>query len=206
MGNERKVCSIVCGAPCKLNGKYVSGYVIAADGGYDRCLAENITPDLIIGDFDSIKSGIPENAEYIRTPCEKDETDSYLAACEAVKRGYDELRFFCALGGRLSHSLANIQILRDFKSKGIAGALFGEREAVLLLQDERTDIPRFSGYLSVFALDGCAEVSLEGVKYPLNRHKLTDLYPLGVSNEITAEYARITVHSGCCVVVLEPET
>ena len=200
---DNKVCSIICGAPCEVDKRFVEGFVIAADSGLDRCKAAGITPDLTVGDFDSAQTAVPDGTERVTVPSEKDITDAWLAARIALERGYSELRFFCALGGRLSHSLANIQMLRDLKQKGAVGVLFGERSAVFLLAGKSVLIPRFDGYLSLFALDEAAQVSEAGVKYPLERHTLTNTFPLGVSNEIISDTAEITVHSGMCMVVLE---
>ena len=200
---DNKVCSIICGAPCEVDKRFVEGFVIAADSGLDRCKAAGITPDLAVGDFDSAQTAVPDGVERVTVPSEKDITDAWLAARIALERGYSELRFFCALGGRLSHSLANIQMLRDLKQKGAVGVLFGERSAVFLLDGKSVLIPRFDGYLSLFALDEAAQVSEAGVKYPLERHTLTNTFPLGVSNEIISDTAEITVHSGSCIVVLE---
>lgn len=205
MENDIRICSVICGAPCEFDKKLVSGFVIAADSGLDRCKAAGIVPDLAVGDFDSAKTDVPEGVERVRVPSEKDDTDTFLAARIAVERGYNELRFFCALGGRVSHSLANIQMLRDLKRRSVRGALFGERCVMFLLEEESIRIPRFGGYLSIFALDNSAQVSESGVKYPLDRHKLTNEFPLGVSNEIISEFAEITVHSGLCAVILEEE-
>ena len=205
MEDNGKICSVICGAPCEVDKRFVSGFVIAADSGLDRCKAAGIAPDLAVGDFDSAKTDVPDGVERVTVPSEKDITDAWLAARIALERGYTELRFFCALGGRISHSLANIQMLRDLKRQGAVGVLFGERCAVFLLERNSVRIPRFEGYLSLFTLDETAVVSESGVKYPLDRHTLTNTFPLGVSNEITAEVAEITVYSGLCVVVLEEE-
>lgn len=205
MENNVRVCSVICGAPCGVDKRFVEGFVIAADSGLDRCALAGITPDLVVGDFDSARSSVPDNIERVTVPSEKDDTDTFLAASIAAERGYNELRFFCALGGRVSHSLANVQLLRDLKRKRVRAALFGERCVMFLLENESLEIPRFHGYLSLFALDETAVVSESGVKYPLARHTLSNVFPLGVSNEITAEQALITVHSGLCAVVLEEE-
>lgn len=202
---EDKICSIICGAPCGLKKELVSGFVIAADSGLDRCAGLGITPNLAVGDFDSAKTKVPSGVEVVTVPSEKDDTDTHLAAQIALERGFTELRLFCALGGRASHSIANIQLLRELKQKRVRAVLFGERSAVFLLREESVRLPRFSGYLSLFALDEAATVSESGVKYPLNHHKLSNDYPLGVSNEITAEYAEVTSHEGLCLIVLEEE-
>lgn len=203
MEDNRKICSVICGAPCEIDKRFVSGYVIAADSGLDRCKIAGITPNLVVGDLDSAKTDVPEGAERVTVPSEKDITDAWLAAQIALERGFTELRFFCVLGGRISHSIANIQMMRDLKRKGAVGALFGEHCVMFLLEGKSVRIPRFGGYLSLFALDETAVVSEAGVKYPLECHTLTNTFPLGVSNEITAEFAEISVHSGLCAVVLE---
>lgn len=203
MEDNRKICSVICGAPCGIDKRFVSGYVIAADSGLDRCVDAGIKPDLAVGDFDSAKTDVPDGVERVTVPSEKDITDAWLAARIALERGYTELRFSCSLGGRISHSLANIQMLRDLKRQGAVGVLFGESCAMFLLEGKNVRIPRFGGYLSLFALDESAVVSETGVKYPLDQHTLTNSFPLGVSNEITAEFAEITVHSGLCAVVME---
>ena len=205
MEGNRKVCSVICGAPCEVDKRFVSGFVIAADSGLDRCGSAGIVPDLAVGDFDSAKTDIPEGVERVTVPSEKDITDAWLAARIALERGYTEIRFLCSLGGRISHSLANIQMLRDLKRQGAVGVLFGEHCGMFLLEGKSVRIPRFDGYLSLFALDETAVVSESGVKYPLDKHTLTNLFPLGVSNEITADLAEITIHSGLCAVVLEEE-
>lgn len=203
MEDNRKICSVICGAPCEIDKRFVSGFVIAADSGLDRCKTAEIAPALAVGDFDSAKTAVPEGVERVLVSSEKDITDAWLAARIALERGYTELRFFCVLGGRVSHSIANIQMLRDLKRQGAVGVLFGESCALFLLERKSVRIPRYGGYLSLFALDETAVVSETGVKYPLDRHKLTNSFPLGVSNEITAEFAEITVHTGLCAVVLE---
>ena len=48
-----------------------------SDGGYDIANEAKLIPDLLIGDFDSIKS-VPENIDKITLPIEKDITDSVI--------------------------------------------------------------------------------------------------------------------------------
>ncbi|MDE6732141.1 MAG: thiamine diphosphokinase [Oscillospiraceae bacterium] len=206
---ENKICSIICGAPCKLKKELVEGFVIAADSGLDRCLefgnGIGITPDLVVGDFDSAKTEVPSGIEIVTVPSEKDDTDAHLAAQIALERGFTEIRLFCALGGRASHSIANIQLLRELKKKQVRAALFGESSMMFLICNESVELPKFSGYLSLFAMDETALVSEVGVKYPLTLHTLTNDFPLGVSNEITEKTAVITSHEGLCLIVLEEE-
>lgn len=199
-----KICSIICGGPCSgLDAELIEGLVIAADGGLDRALAAGITPDIAAGDFDSAESPVPNGVERVRVSPIKDDTDAMLAADIAIERGCGELRFFCALGGRLGHTLANLQMMYGLMERGVRARLYGDSERAYLLRNEAAEIPRYDGYLSLFSYGGSAVVSEEGVKYPLDRHRLTNSFPLGVSNEITAPAARVTAHEGTLLIVEE---
>ena len=98
--------------------------VIAADGGY-RLAAEVFgVPDLLVGDFDSIDA-LPVGVPIVRHPAEKDDTDLALAANEAIDRGATDLYIYAALGGRLDHTVANLQLLASLAARGIRATLFG---------------------------------------------------------------------------------
>lgn len=198
------LCTIICGAPCTDTDKVKSlakGYIIAADKGLDYCLKAGITPELAVGDFDSAENSVPPELECVRVSPIKDDTDAALAAGLAVERGYSELRFLCALGGRFDHTFANIQLIYKLKNSGIRAELYGDSEKAYFLSSESVRIPKNGGFLSVFSYGESAEISEEGVKYPLEHKIITNDFALGVSNEITAEYAVITVHSGSVLIV-----
>lgn len=199
---DSEICTIICGAPCaKFPREKVRGYIIAADRGLDYALSAKITPDLVVGDFDSTETEIPDGVQCVRVSPIKDDTDAALAASLAVKKGFRDLRFLCALGGRLDHSIANIQLLYHLKKLGLNGTLYGDGVELFLAREESVEIPRFDGYLSVFAYTADCVVSEEGVKYPLTEKTLTNDLTLGVSNEITEDFARITVHSGTALIM-----
>ncbi len=200
-GNKNNIASIICGAPCGIAYRErVAGLVIAADGGLDNALSAGITPDIAAGDFDSARADVPRGVECVRVKPEKDDTDTLLAANIAIERGCNDLRFFCALGGRYDHSFANIQMLYGLHRRGVKAAIYGNG-AVLYFLSDRTVIERYEGYLSVFAYNGGALVSLKRVKYPLCHGELDSGFPLGVSNEITSDNAEIIVHKGTVLIV-----
>ncbi len=205
---RQKTASIVCGAPCakfppKRFENAVEGLIIAADRGLDYCLAAGILPDIAAGDFDSAKTHVPNGIECVRVSPIKDDTDALLAAELAIKSGCTDLRFFCALGGRIDHSLANIQMLSGLKKRGINACLFGDTAKIYMLENEAVKIPKFDGYLSIFSFGETAKATAAGVKYPIKEHILTNDFPLGVSNEITDDFAEITAHSGMILIIEE---
>lgn len=198
-----KICTIICGAPCgKISRELVEGLVIAADKGLDYALEAGIMPEIAVGDFDSAKMAVPSGVEVVKFPPEKDYSDANLAVEIALERGFDELRLLNALGGRLDHTIANIQLIYSLKKRGITAELFGGGERAFFLENETREIPAFSGYLSVFAYEKSAVISESGVKYPTENLAFTNDFPLGLSNEITEKTAKITVHSGAALIIL----
>lgn len=197
------IATIICGSPeGEFDRAMAEGLIIAADHGLDHCLKAGIVPDVAVGDFDSAAVCVPDGVECIRVSPIKDDTDAFLAAEVAAERGCDELRFLCALGGRLDHSFANVQMLETLYQRGIKARLYGGRECAYLLHSgERADVKQNGGFVSVFSYGEEAVVSLRGMKYPLEEHRLTNAFPLGISNEVSGDRAKIEVHSGTVLVI-----
>lgn len=175
--------------------------VIAADGGLRHTQALGITPDIILGDFDSL-GYVPEDSRVF--PVEKDDTDAMLAVREGLRRGCREFLLYGALDGkRLDHTLANFQTLQFLADRGANGYLIGENYLVTVVKNGTLRFPATAtGILSLFCLGPDARgVTLEGVKYPLTDGTLTPGFPLGVSNHFTGQAARITVRDGSLLVL-----
>ncbi|MEG1774722.1 MAG: thiamine diphosphokinase, partial [Oscillospiraceae bacterium] len=86
-------------------------FVICCDEGLNAAKEIGLRPDLLLGDFDSIQTPLPQDILTMRFPVEKDDTDSMLAVREGLRRGCTEFVLLFSLGGRLDHTLANIQAL-----------------------------------------------------------------------------------------------
>lgn len=186
-------------------------FIIALDGGLVFCVENDIKPDYIMGDFDSLpeeKRGLLAEGlqEQIRClPKEKDDTDMLAAIKFAIEKGFTEFKIYGGLGGRLSHTVANIQCLMYLKERGCKGLLVGKDTKAFLLKDESVTFPETdSGYLSVFAYSKKAEgVTLKGLKYELENAILTDSFPLGVSNEFVGKKSSVDVRKGVLLLVLD---
>ena len=177
-------------------------FVIAADNGYTELINRGITPDLVVGDFDSLVD-IPPHPHVIRSPVEKDDTDVMLAVREGMARGFEVYIINGGLGGRLDHSLANIQILMYIAKRGARGYLLGRNMCVTVIKDSSISFKSgATGLISVFCGYGRAEgVTLTGLKYPLSNAAVTCDFPIGVSNEFTGVPAVISVLSGVLIIM-----
>lgn len=178
--------------------------VIACDGGYHACVKRGIRMDLVAGDFDSL-SYVPNHPGVIRLIPEKDDTDTGWAVKEGLRRGYREFAIYGGTGGRISHTIANIQLLTDLAEKGAKGILVGERSWYRVICNEEICFgAEEKGYLSVFCLGEKAEgVFEEGLKYALNNAVLSKGYPVGVSNEFIGKESRVAVKSGTLLLIWE---
>ena len=64
--------------------------VIAADAGYLACCQAGLTPDLLLGDFDSMEA--PANFPNLRrAPVEKDDTDTISCVNKAFELGFKKI-------------------------------------------------------------------------------------------------------------------
>ena len=157
-----------------------------------------------MSDFDSYDGPVDPEIPLQRFPSEKDDTDTMIAIRAALERGFREAVLYCALGGRLDHTLANLQSLAFALSHGLRLRIVSEDTEVMLLQDGTLSLPRREGFaLSVFAFsERCRGVSLHGTKYTLTDAELENSFPLGVSNEWAAEAATVSVTAGTLLIVL----
>lgn len=175
--------------------------VIAADGGYRWCQQEKIIPQLLLGDFDSLTT-IPKEIPTNYYPPEKDDTDTMLAIKTGLSQGYKEFHLYGCSGGRLDHTLANLQGLCYLASKGARGFLYTEQETFTAIKDERLLLPaKKEGTFSVFCFGADAEgVTIEGAQYPLLGATLSAHFPLGVSNHWVGHAVSVQVEKGCLLI------
>ncbi len=177
-------------------------YIIAADSGYIYSKSAGFEPDLIIGDFDS--SDMPVcDAEILRLPHEKDDTDTFYCIKEAVKRGADEVEIFCALGGRADHTLSNIFNLEYLLRNHVRASIISDK-CVLTLQKKSFEIHKGKyAYFSLFALGGdVTGLSIKGAAYELSDFTLSTFSSIGQSNEFKNDTVKITFDSGCILLIL----
>lgn len=179
-------------------------YIIAADGGYSLLTARGLRADALIGDFDSLASP-PEHGNIIRLSVEKDDTDMLAAIRHGLWKGYRVFHIYGGTGGRLSHTLANIECLAYLSCIGARAFLFGDGFYITAVTDGALEFDAGqSGGISVFSHgDSSQGVFLDGLKYSLDNAVLTNTFPLGVSNSFTGQKSSVRVEKGTLIVICE---
>ena len=179
-------------------------YILAADGGLVHLQALGLTPNGIIGDFDSLGSvSIPDGIERIELPAEKDCTDTQAAVQVALERGCTEIYIIGGVGTRVDHVMSNVGILEGLYEGGVHANISNGKNRIRYLRNDNVLIGRSAyKYLSVIALDPvCRGVSVEGCKYKMKDQKLERKVQFAVSNEIEGNLALVTVKKGAALVI-----
>lgn len=178
-------------------------YVIAADGGLAHTTKVGITPNLVLGDFDSL-GYVPEQAE--KFPVEKDDTDAMLAVRRGLGLGYRRFLLYGSLDGeRLDHTVANFQTLQFLADRDAIGYLVGNRYIATVVKNTTVAFSETAdGVLSVFCMGADATgVTLTGLKYNVENGVLTAGFPLGVSNHFTGQKASVSVKNGSLLLLYD---
>ena len=186
-------------------------FVISADGGLDACAEYGVSPNLHIGDNDSVlkPAAVKTNAfEQIKLSAEKDVTDLHAAVLQGLKRGYRKFILTGCLGRRFDHTLSAAFLLEFLRKKNACGVILdkynrihfyaGGKNAPLVIKNRKK-----YKYISIIPLDALLTgVTATGLKYALNKKTLRRSSSLWVSNEFAADRAVITAKRGRALIVL----
>ena len=203
------ICYIVGAAPTdgRLPRPAEGDFLIAADAGYAALEAAGITPDLVIGDFDSL-GRVPAHPNVLTHSPIKDDTDLILALRWALEHGWKRFEIYGALGGdRLDQTVASFQTLRFLRYREARGVLVGDGWNVTAMDHCTLRFPpEAQGRVAVFCAGSpCAGVTLRGLEYTLEDGVVTGFYPKGVSNRFCGSAAEITVKKGMLYVLWQDE-
>lgn len=190
--------------------KYIKNtdIIICCDGGIGHTRALELTPDYILGDFDSCKK---EDLQYYKNlnipiktvPTHKDETDMELGLDFAVELGADGIVIFGGIGSRFDHTLANAHLLLRLLKKGVRARLVDEKNCVELINNSIVLEGQQGDLVSTIPLSmEVTGITLEGFAYPLTDHTLTiDDDIVAVSNVMLQKHCKISIKTGYLFVI-----
>ncbi len=206
MGTEIKKCAVISGAPennLSYYNKYLKDrYIICADSGYKKCERLNITPDLIIGDFDS--SSKPDVlCEIIELQVRKDDTDTFYCIKEAINRGYNDIVILGGIGSRIDHTYSNILSVNYCFERNVNSALVNEKNMLTVISGETVIKKGEFEFFSLFALfEKCFGVSIKGAQYELECAELEPSAQFTQSNAFKNDVVIINAEKGKIILIL----
>ena len=176
-------------------------FCVFCDSGLRHLPFLQAEPRLIIGDFDSYEKPDTET-EIIELPCEKDDTDTFYAVKETVRRGYDDFLLIGVTGERMDHTLANLSILQYLDTAGKKASILDDWSEMSIISRDEAEVSGYA-YFSLLAVGGPARgIRITGAKYPLEDGTITSDFQYGVSNEVLpGETARISAREGRLLLV-----
>lgn len=181
--------------------------VIAADGGGNALFAAGLTPDLVIGDLDSLSGEAAEafasaGATFLRYPREKNETDLELALLAATARQADQIDVLGAIGGRWDQGLSNVALLALPELAGRRVRLLDVDQEAYLARGETLISGAVGDTISLLPLGGPARgITTRGLYYALEDDELRFERSRGISNVIAQTPAAVLVREGMLLVV-----
>jgi thiamine pyrophosphokinase len=180
--------------------------IIAADGGVTHCLKQNVMPDHIIGDFDSIspedKNLVQGKSRFWIYPMDKDYTDGELAVEKAIEMNPKEAVIAGGLGKRFDHSLTNVFLLKLLADHSVSAYLTDGKEKVYFLTNS-LQLDSLPGQrISLIPLSNPLEVKkATGLKWPLHNDVLYFGSGRGLSNRATSNRVCLEISSGTALVI-----
>jgi thiamine pyrophosphokinase len=186
--------------------------VVAADGGAALLDILGLTPNIVIGDFDSVDPALltklrsfpgidVRNYEHDK----KNETDTELAVLAALEWHPRRVYIFGAVGGRVDHTVGNLLLLAHPELEGYDVRIVQGDQELYLARPERWTIigGRPGDTVSVFPLKSDAVgVKNEGLEYPLNGETIPFGTSRGISNVLLGNEARVWLDQGELLVVV----
>ncbi|MCO6386708.1 thiamine diphosphokinase [Aliihoeflea sp. 40Bstr573] len=195
--------------PTPRLGRQIAGSrVIAADSGMRHAGPLGLVPELWTGDFDSVDAVLdaahPDIAREIFPPA-KDMTDGEIAVEAALARGATSLTLVGAFGGpRADHAFLHLALGVRLAERGLSILLTsGTQEGVPLLEGVRRLDYLAGTVFSVVAMTDLAGLTLEGVRWPLEKRYVPFGSSLTLSNEVTGDLT-VQLTSGRAILIAHP--
>lgn len=182
-------------------------YFIAADRGADILFKFGVSPDFLIGDFDSIDAEVlkhfTETQCFLeRYPSEKDATDTEIAMKKAFEIGVDELFFLGCTGTRVDHLLGNIGLLLKCMKKSIKAYIIDEHNEISIID---RNITLKGNKNEIFSIQAYCEkvesLSIKGAKYDIRDYDLRLGDGITLSNEFLDSEVEISFSSGALLLI-----
>lgn len=172
--------------------------IIAADGGADNCIKIGITPDYVIGDFDSISKKTKSRFKGILIHDKsQDRTDLEKAISLAKKLKCTKLTIIGAIGSRIDHTISNIISLLN---TSVPSEILDETNNVFVVEKEIKLTGKKGDIVSVIPISNVRGLYYKGLKWnPKSKNVGTGW--IGVSNRMISNKATIKLKSGKIIVI-----
>ena len=153
---------------CPLSLLARAPYVVCCDGAADEYIRRGFTPDVIIGDGDSLSPQNRERFASIFHRIDDQETNDQTKAVNyLLAQGIRQITIVGATGRREDHTLGNISLLMDYQQAGANVQMITDYGIFTPAKDTCTFSSHPGQQVSIFNF-GAKGMSGEGLAYPLS--------------------------------------
>lgn len=182
--------------------------IIAADSGIRHAAALGVTPELWVGDFDSVPDGLDPSlaaVERLKFPVAKAKTDGELAVDEAIARGATSLVLVGAFGGpRVDHAFLHLTLAIRLAEQDMPVLLTGGAQEGTPLRPGEADFDYAPGTIfSVIGFEDLSGLTLEGARWPLDDFSLPFGSSRTISNEVVGDLV-VRLGAGRAMLIAHP--
>lgn len=163
-------------------------FVVCCDGAANEYISRGHTPDIIIGDGDSLS---PENkirfSGIVHHIADQETNDQTKAVRFLQEKGFRRIAILGATGKREDHTLGNISLLIDYMRSGMEVRTFTDYGVFMPIEGTQTFASHPGQQVSIINF-GAKGLKGEGLVYPLS--DFTNWWQ-GTLNEATADHFSI---------------
>lgn len=147
--------------------------IVCCDGAALALVRHGMTPNVIVGDLDSL----PEDFRKRYKEClihveEQEDNDLTKAFRYCMEQNWKNIVILGATGKREDHTLGNLSLLADYSLETEKISLVTDHGIFIAIHKSGT-FESFPGeQISLFAMDPDTFVSSENLKYPMNKYHL----------------------------------
>lgn len=163
-------------------------FVVCCDGAANEYISRGHTPDIIIGDGDSLS---PENkirfSGIVHHIADQETNDQTKAVRFLQEKGFRRIAILGAAGKREDHTLGNISLLIDYMRSGMEVRTFTDYGVFMPIEGTQTFASHPGQQVSIINF-GAKGLKGEGLVYPLS--DFTNWWQ-GTLNEATVDHFSI---------------
>lgn len=183
-----------------------NAFIIAVNGGTKHIIKQNIMPDLIIGDLDSLSLSVERKilqnkVPIIKHPKDKDFTDLELAINYLLQCKPKDITLIGVLGDRWDQTFANLCLLESFLINNIKCKIIDNSTTIWLTNKSITINVSIGDIVSIHPLtDKVQGITTRGLKFLLRGDILFRNSSRGISNVALQPSVKISVNEGAVYV------
>lgn len=162
--------------------------IICCDGAADKLIESGLTPQVIIGDLDSLSEETKSKHASILIRDEDQESNDLTKAVRyCMEQAHASVSILGATGLREDHTLGNISLMLEYYP-GINVRIISDFGSFFLVHSGEPINCRAGDKISIFSVDNRLRVSATGLRYPLEDLQLSNWFTASLNEAASDQF------------------